>query len=360
MTILVTGAAGFIGSAVVRHLVADLGRPVLAVDRLSYAASLGGLAAVAGDDRFRFAQGDIRDATLLDRLFVEHRPAAVIHLAAETHVDRSIDSPGAFVEHNVVGTFQLLEAARRHWLRQPKAERAAFRLLHVSTDEVFGSLADDGNAFTEDTPYRPSSPYSATKAASDHLARAWHATYGLPVVVTNCTNNFGPFQYPEKLIPLMIVRALCGNSLPVYGRGLNVRDWLYVDDHARGLVAALDRGQPGATYLFGGGAERRNLDVVGAVCDELDRLRPDPAGPRRRLIAFVADRPGHDLRYAVDWSATRDRLGWRPAIGFDEGLRRTVAWYLDNAAWWHEAARSGGYDLQRLGRGQETSVSDGS
>ncbi|HEX8692068.1 MAG TPA: dTDP-glucose 4,6-dehydratase [Longimicrobium sp.] len=347
--LLVTGGAGFIGSAVVRKLVGERGRRVVNVDSLTYAGNLESLEEVAGDPRHVFERVDVCDAAALRRVFAEHRPAAVLHLAAESHVDRSIDGPADFIRTNLLGTFTLLEEARRYWAGLEGEERAAFRFVHVSTDEVYGSLGPEG-AFREDTPYRPSSPYSASKAGSDHLARAWHHTYGLPTLVTNCSNNYGPYQFPEKLVPLMILRALEGRELPVYGRGENVRDWLYVDDHAEALLLALERGRPGATYLIGGAGERRNLDVVREVCRILDELRPDPAGPRERLIRFVADRPGHDLRYAIDASRIRDELGWRPRESFETGLRRTVEWYLENTRW---AARvlSGAYRMQRLGTG---------
>ena len=345
---LVTGGAGFIGSALVRRLLADPAATVVTLDKLTYAGNLDSLGAALDHPRHRFERADVADADAVRRVLATHRPDVVYHLAAESHVDRSIDGPGAFVETNVVGTFVLLQEARRHWAALGGEARARFRLVHVSTDEVFGSLGAEG-AFTEDTPYDPSSPYSASKAASDHLARAWHRTYGLPVLVTNCSNNYGPHQFPEKLIPLTILNALAGEPLPVYGRGENVRDWLYVDDHAEALVAAAGRGAPGETYLIGGRAERRNLDVVRAVCALVDELAPAADGrPRESLITFVADRPGHDLRYAIDPSRTERALGWRPAETFESGLRRTVAWYLENRAWW-ERVRSGVYRGERLG-----------
>ncbi len=349
-TILVTGGSGFIGSAVVRRLIRDTQSVVVNLDALTYAGNPDSVADAADDPRYRFERVDIRDAGEVRRVFRQHAPDLVLHLAAESHVDRSIDGPGEFVGTNVQGMYVLLEEARRHWGALRGAARDAFRFVHVSTDEVFGSLGAEG-FFTEDTPYDPSSPYSATKAASDHLARAWHRTYGLPVVVTNCSNNYGPYQFPEKLIPLMILNALSGQPLPVYGRGENVRDWLFVDDHARGLLAAAERGVPGRSYAFGGRSEARNLDVVRAVCRLVDELAPDPAiGPREGLIRFVEDRPGHDLRYAIDPSRAERELGWAPEESFESGLRRTVRWYLENRAWW-ERVRSGAYRGERLGLG---------
>ena len=340
-TLLVTGGAGFIGSALVRLLVATTAHRVVTVDRLTYAGNLDSLARVAGHPRHALERVDVADRAAVRALFERHRPAGVLHLAAESHVDRSIDGPDDFVRTNVVGTFTLLEEARRHWLGLAGAERDAFRFVHVSTDEVFGSLGDSGH-FTEGTPYAPSSPYSATKAGSDHLVRAWHHTYGLPTVTTNCSNNYGPYQFPEKLVPLMILNALEGRPLPVYGRGDNVRDWLHVDDHAAALALAFERGVPGETYCIGGGSERTNLDVVRAICATVDELAPDPAGPRERLITFVQDRPGHDHRYAIDASKIERELGWRPGRTFETGLRETVRWYLDNRTWW-ERVRSGAY-----------------
>jgi len=347
MTILVTGGAGFIGSAVVRHLVRR-GTRVVNVDKLTYAGNLDSVVEVASSPLYAFERVDVGDAEALRDVFARHRPAAVMHLAAESHVDRSIDGPRAFVDTNVVGTFTLLQEARRHWASLRGDEADAFRLLHVSTDEVFGSLGETGH-FTEETPYRPSSPYSATKAASDHLVRAWQHTYGLPCLVTNCSNNYGPYQFPEKLIPLTILNAVAGEPLPVYGRGENVRDWLFVEDHADALVTVLERGRPGETYAIGGRSERRNLDVVRLVCDLVDEMRPDASlGSRRDLIRFVTDRPGHDLRYAIDASKIERELGWAPSVTFEEGLRRTVAWYLENA-WWWTRVRSGVYRGERLG-----------
>jgi dTDP-glucose 4,6-dehydratase len=345
-TVLVTGGAGFIGSALVRKLVRETGHAVVNVDKLTYAGNLESLPDVASSPRYAFERVDVADAAAVRRVFAEYAPDGVIHLAAESHVDRSIDGPAAFVETNVVGTFTLLDEALRY-ARARRGGAADFRFLHVSTDEVYGSLGADGR-FTESTPYAPNSPYSATKAASDHLVRAWHHTYGLHAVTTNCSNNYGPYQFPEKLIPLMIQRALAGQPLPVYGRGENVRDWLYVDDHADALVAAFERGRPGETYNVGGHNEVRNIDVVHRVCALLDELAPDPAGPYARLVAFVADRPGHDARYAVDASKIQRELGWAPKETFDTGLRKTVAWYLANAAW-RERVLSGAYRTERLG-----------
>ncbi|HEY0022644.1 MAG TPA: dTDP-glucose 4,6-dehydratase [Longimicrobium sp.] len=348
--ILVTGGAGFIGSALVRTLVGDLGTRVVNVDKLTYAGNLDSLASIAADSNHVFEAVDICDAAGLRAVFREHRPLAVMHLAAESHVDRSIDGPGEFVRTNVLGTFTLLEEARRHWLSLDDADRARFRFLHVSTDEVFGSLGAEG-FFDEATPYSPNSPYSASKAGSDHLVRAWHHTYGLPTLVTNCSNNYGPYQFPEKLIPLMVLSALEGRPLPVYGRGENVRDWLFVDDHVEALLAVLARGSVGETYVVGGASERRNIDVVRSVCRILDELRPDPGtGPREGLIRFVEDRPGHDLRYAIDASRIARELGWRPRETFETGLRRTVEWYLENPGWC-ERVLSGAYRLERLGAG---------
>jgi dTDP-glucose 4,6-dehydratase len=349
MRVLVTGGAGFIGSALVRRLVLRRGVSVVTADKLTYAGNLDSLAPVLSSPLHAFEQVDVCDGPALRALFERHRPDAVVHLAAESHVDRSIDGPGDFVRTNVVGTFTLLEEARRHWSSLSGPEKDAFRFVHVSTDEVFGSLGPEGR-FDEETPYRPSSPYSASKAGSDHLVRAWHHTYGLPTLTTNCSNNYGPYQFPEKLIPHVILNALAGRPLPVYGRGENVRDWLFVDDHAEALAQVLERGRPGATYAVGGDSERRNIDVVRAICAALDELRPDPAGPHERLVTFVADRPGHDLRYAIDSSRIRDELGWRPTESFETGLRRTVEWYLANGEWTRRIL-SGEYRLERIGTG---------
>jgi dTDP-glucose 4,6-dehydratase len=329
MKILVTGGAGFIGSAVVRLAVAR-GHHVVNLDALTYAACLDNLASVAGSPLYAFERADIRDRAALDRLFAAHRPDAVMHLAAESHVDRSIDGPGAFIETNINGTYNMLEAARAYWVRAGKPE--AFRFHHISTDEVYGSLGATGK-FTEETPYAPNSPYSASKAASDHLVRAWHETYGLPTVMTNCSNNYGPYHFPEKLIPVVILNALAGQPIPVYGQGSNVRDWLYVEDHADALLMVLDKGRIGRSYNIGGENEARNIDLVRMICAILDRERPE-AAPHDRLISFVADRPGHDARYAIDPTRIREELGWRPSVTLEEGLEKTVRWYLDNEAWW--------------------------
>ena len=349
--VLVTGGAGFIGSALVRRLVLAEGATVVTLDKLTYAGHLASLGRAADHARHRFVRGDVADAGAVRAVFDEYRPDAVVHLAAESHVDRSVDAPAEFLRTNVEGTFVLLEEALRHHARLDAPRRARFRFLHVSTDEVFGSLGPTG-AFDEATRYDPRSPYSASKAASDHFARAWHHTYGLPVIVTNCSNNFGPYQYPEKLIPLMILKALAEEELPVYGRGENVRDWLYVDDHVDALLAVLDRGTPGETYAVGGGCERRNVDVVRAVCAIVDEVAPRApgAGPRERLVRFVADRPGHDARYAIDASKIARELGWRPRESFETGLRRTVEWYVANRAW-VDAVRGDAYAGERLGRG---------
>lgn len=337
LRVLVTGGAGFIGSAVVRMLVGRGVEAVINVDKLTYAANLDSLKDIAGDSRYHFERVDICDATSLERVFREHAPTAVVHLAAESHVDRSIDEPGDFVRTNVDGTFTLLQAARRYWMSLPEARARSFRFLHVSTDEVFGSLGRDG-LFSETTPYDPSSPYSASKAASDHLVRAWHRTYALPCLITNCSNNYGPYQFPEKLIPLTILNALAGQSIPVYARGENVRDWLFVDDHADAILAVLARGRVGETYLVGGNNERPNIDVVRRVCAILDEICPAPdaigKGGRESLITFVEDRPGHDFRYAIDAAKLRRELGWSPAESFESGLRKTVKWYVDNRWWW--------------------------
>lgn len=343
---LITGGAGFIGSAVARRLVRS-GANVLVVDKLTYAGNVESLKPVANAPGFAFRQSDIRDATAVREAFAQARPDVVIHLAAESHVDRSIDAPGAFIATNVDGTHQLLEAALA-WYRDLDAERRArFRFHHVSTDEVFGSLNTEGR-FCETTPYAPRSPYAASKAASDHLVRAWGETYGLPTLISNCSNNYGPYQFPEKLIPLVIIRAIEGKPLPVYGTGENVRDWIHVDDHVEGLVAVATKGAPGETYLLGGRAERRNIDVVRATCRALDRLAPDAAGPRERLITFVTDRPGHDFRYAIDCAKAERELGWRPRVTFEQGLEQTVRWYLDNRDWW-QRVQSGAYRGERLG-----------
>ena len=329
MKILVTGGAGFIGSAVVRHAV-RAGHSVVNLDELTYAANPENVRPVANSPLYQFEHADIRDRATLDRIFEAHAPDAVMHLAAESHVDRSIDGPGDFVDTNITGTFNLLEAARAHWVRQGRPE--AFRFHHISTDEVYGTLGPTGQ-FTEDTPYAPNSPYSASKAASDHLVRSWHETYGLPVLVTNCSNNYGPYHFPEKLIPVVILKALAGEPIPVYGAGENVRDWLYVEDHADALLTVLTRGAVGRTYNIGGENERRNIDLVRTICAILDEKRPK-ATAYADQITFVTDRPGHDLRYAIDPTRIRTELGWRPSVTVEEGLARTVQWYLDNDAWW--------------------------
>ena len=342
MSILVTGGAGFIGSNFILDWLEAVGEPVLNLDALTYAGNLQNLAALQGDARHTFVHGDIGDRALVERLLAEHRPRAVLHFAAESHVDRSIHGPGEFMRTNVMGTFHLLEAVRGYWGALPDDQRSAFRFHHVSTDEVYGSLAPGAPAFTENHPYEPNSPYSASKAASDHLVRAWHHTYGLPVVATNCSNNYGPYHFPEKLIPLMIVNALAGKPLPVYGDGRQVRDWLYVRDHASAIRAVLAGGRIGETYNIGGWNEMANIDIVHTVCDLLDAMRPDPAGTYRRLVTHVTDRPGHDRRYAIDARKIERELGWRPAETFDSGIRKTVQWYLDNPEWVANV-QSGGY-----------------
>jgi dTDP-glucose 4,6-dehydratase len=338
--LLVTGGAGFIGSAVVRLAIAE-GHEVVNLDALTYAASLESVASVAGRPGYCFVESDIRDRAALDRILAEHAPDAIMHLAAESHVDRSIDGPAAFIDTNVVGTYTLLEAARAWW-----DGRRPFRFHHISTDEVFGTLGPEG-AFTETSPYAPNSPYSASKAASDHLVRAWGETYGLPVVLSNCSNNYGPFHFPEKLIPVVILNALGGRPIPVYGSGENVRDWLYVEDHARALLAIVAKGRIGESYNVGGNAEARNIDLVRTICGLMDEMVPEGA-PHERLIAFVADRPGHDFRYAIDASRIRAELGWAPSVTLEEGLRRTVAWYLENRDWW-QAIQARGHRMERIG-----------
>ncbi|MEP1591336.1 dTDP-glucose 4,6-dehydratase [Sulfitobacter sp.] len=342
MKILVTGGAGFIGSAVVRLAVAR-GHKVVNLDALTYAGCLENLASVADDPLYSFEHADIRDRAALDRILAVHQPDAVMHLAAESHVDRSIDGPGDFIETNITGTYNMLEAARSYWVAQGKRE--GFRFHHISTDEVYGSLGPEG-MFTEDTPYDPRSPYSASKASSDHLVRAWHETYGLPVVLTNCSNNYGPFHFPEKLVPVVILNALAGKPIPVYGEGLNVRDWLYVEDHADALLLVLEKGAMGR-YNIGGENEARNIDLVKTICGILDQKRPKET-PYANQITFVQDRAGHDLRYAIDPSRIRDELGWRPSVTVEEGLERTVQWYLDNEDWWRALQNRDGVG-QRLG-----------
>jgi dTDP-glucose 4,6-dehydratase len=347
--IIVTGGAGFIGSAVVRALIAGGADDVVNLDLLTYAGNLESLAAASASPRYKFVQLDICDQAGMTALLDAEKPDAIMHLAAESHVDRSIDGPLAFVKTNVLGTCVLLNAALSYWRGLDPARRAKFRFLHISTDEVFGSLGESG-LFCEDSPYAPNSPYSASKAGSDHLVRAWHHTYGFPALITNCSNNYGPCQFPEKLIPLIILRGLAGQPMPVYGKGENIRDWLYVEDHARGLISVLHRGRPGDVYNIGGNAEQRNIDVVRAVCGLLDRMHPASA-PHESLINFVTDRPGHDLRYAIDSSKIRGELGWKPQENFESGLEKTVRWYLDNRAWW-ERILSGVYRTERLGLGR--------
>ncbi|MDP1841129.1 MAG: dTDP-glucose 4,6-dehydratase [Reyranella sp.] len=348
MKILVTGGAGFIGSAVVRHIIRDTDWSVANVDKLTYAGNLDSLADARTSNRHRHFKVDICDRAALDTVFQEVQPDAVLHLAAESHVDRSIDGAAPFIETNITGTYTLLEATLAYWRGIDEAARARFRFQHISTDEVFGSLGASGK-FTETTPYQPNSPYSASKAASDHLVRAWHHTYGLPTLATNCSNNYGPYHFPEKLIPLVILRALAGESLPVYGKGENVRDWLHVEDHAEALTLVLRRGRPGETYNVGGDSERTNIEVVRAICALLDEMLPgSPNRPHERLIKFVTDRPGHDARYAIDAGKIKTELGWRARHSFDSGLRDTVRWFLDNRPWW-ERVMSGAYRGERLG-----------
>ncbi len=347
MKILVTGGAGFIGSAVVRRAVAA-GHSVVNLDALTYAACLDNVASVADDPNYVFEHADIRDRAALDRIFADHAPDVVMHLAAESHVDRSIDGPATFIETNLLGTFQMLEAARAYWTRAGRP--SDFRFHHISTDEVFGSLGPTGQ-FTEDTPYDPRSPYSASKAGSDHLVRAWGETYGLPVVLTNCSNNYGPFHFPEKLIPVVILNALAEKPIPVYGDGSNVRDWLYVEDHAEALLLVVQKGALGRSYAIGGENERSNIDLVRTICAILDDLRPRSAGSYADLITFVTDRPGHDARYAIDPSRIRDELGWRPSVTVEEGLQKTVAWYLENEPWWRALQSRTGVG-ERLGTGK--------
>jgi dTDP-glucose 4,6-dehydratase len=346
MRIVVTGGAGFIGSAVCRYLVLDQGWTVVNLDKLTYAANLRSLDPICDHPRYRLVRADVCDRAALEAVFEDFAPEAIMHLAAESHVDRSITGAAAFVETNVLGTYTLLEATRAYWTASPKARRDRFRLLHVSTDEVYGSLGETGH-FVEQTPYDPRSPYSATKAASDHLVRAWYETYGLPTVISNCSNNYGPCHFPEKLIPLVVLNALEGKPLPVYGDGKNVRDWLYVEDHVKALVLVLTKGRLGEKYNVGGRSERTNLQVVQAICDILDELAPTGVS-RRRLITYVDDRPGHDRRYAIDPSKIERELGWRATETFESGLRKTIQWYLDNPAWW-QPLRQGVYGGERLG-----------
>jgi len=352
MKILVTGGAGFIGSAVCNYIIAETSDTVIVLDKLTYAGNLASLSSISGSSRYHFVQGDVCDGAVVTAVFDRYQPDCVMHLAAESHVDRSIDGPAAFIETNIVGTYALLEATRAYWAGLDGARRANFRFHHISTDEVYGSLGAQG-LFTEDTTYAPNSPYSASKAASDHLVRAWHHTYGLPTIISNCSNNYGPRQFPEKLLPLMILNALAGKPLPIYGKGDNVRDWLYVEDHARALYAIISRGQPGEKYNVGGDAEQSNLRLVQALCGILDELAPDSAfRPHATLMTFVADRPGHDQRYAIDAAKIKRELGWAPLVGLDEGLRRTVRWYIENKPWWRDIL-SGRYAGQRLGLSQQ-------
>ena len=352
--ILVTGGAGFIGSAVVRHIIQNTQDSVVNVDKLTYAGNLESLTEVANNPRYAFEQVDICDRAELDRVFAQHQPDAVMHLAAESHVDRSIDSACEFIQTNIVGTFNLLEAARAYWQQMPSEKREAFRFHHISTDEVYGDLHGTDDLFTETTPYAPSSPYSASKASSDHLVRAWLRTYGLPTIVTNCSNNYGPYHFPEKLIPLMILNALDGKPLPVYGDGMQIRDWLFVEDHARALYQVVTEGVVGETYNIGGHNEKANIEVVKTICALLEELVPEkPAGVARYedLITFVQDRPGHDVRYAIDSAKISKELGWKPQETFESGIRKTVQWYLDNKTWWQNVL-NGSYRLERLGTGK--------
>lgn len=351
MKILVTGGAGFIGSAVVRYIINHTEHQVLNLDSLTYAGNLSSIAEVSDSSRYQFAHVDIANEASLEQVFTAFRPDKVMHLAAESHVDRSIDNPGTFIQTNVMGTYNLLEVARRYWQKLQPDQRAAFRFHHISTDEVYGDLEGDTDLFMETTPYAPSSPYSASKAGSDHLVRAWHRTYGLPVVITNCSNNYGPYHFPEKLIPHIILNAIHGKPLPVYGDGAQIRDWLYVEDHARALFKVATEGRVGETYNIGGHNEKKNIEVVYTICDLLEELAPDkPEGVSdyRQLISFVADRPGHDRRYAIDASKIHKELGWVPAETFESGIRKTVSWYLSNSSWW-KSVMDGSYRLERIG-----------
>ncbi|MGY0616925.1 dTDP-glucose 4,6-dehydratase [Vibrio sp. FJH11] len=354
MKILVTGGAGFIGSAVVRHIISNTSDSVVNVDKLTYAGNLESLISVEDNERYAFEQVDICDRTALDKVFAQHQPDAVMHLAAESHVDRSIDGPATFIETNIVGTYTLLEAARSYWNQLDSTRKSAFRFHHISTDEVYGDLEGTDDLFTETTSYAPSSPYSASKASSDHLVRAWQRTYGLPTVVTNCSNNYGPFHFPEKLIPLMILNALDGKELPVYGDGMQIRDWLFVEDHARALYKVVTEGVVGETYNIGGHNEKANIEVVKTICALLEELVPNKQEgvvQYQDLITYVTDRPGHDVRYAIDASKIANELGWKPEETFESGIRKTVQWYLNNENWWSRVL-DGSYSRERLGSGQ--------
>ena len=347
MKILVTGGAGFIGSAVCRHVINDTDHAVVNIDALTYAANLESLTDIDGSERYSFEQADICDADALENIFKTHKPDAVMHLAAESHVDRSIDGPDVFVETNIVGTYTLLQAARKYWQELEDDKKDSFRFHHISTDEVYGSLDDEG-AFTEETAYNPRSPYSASKASSDHLVMAWHETFGLPVVMSNCSNNYGPYQFPEKLIPVLISNAMHGRPLPIYGKGENIRDWLHVEDHARALALILQEGKVGEKYNVGGNSEVKNIDVAKTVCKIMDELLPNSThAPHEKLLTFVEDRPGHDYRYAIDFSKIKNALGWQPQYTFEDGLKQTVQWYLDNQDWWENI--SNGEYKKRLG-----------